>query len=73
MATRALTAVAVVVTLASLSPGLIGQDATVQMIATDGEGAKYWSRWRGPSGQGVATGSGYPDTWSATQNVLWKL
>jgi outer membrane protein assembly factor BamB len=51
---------------------LIGQDASVQMIATDGEGAKYWSRWRGPSGQGLATGSGYPDTWSATQNVLWK-
>src|SRR4029453_10537029 len=51
---------------------LIGQDASVQMIATDGEGAKYWSRWRGPWGQGLATGSGYPDTWSATQNVLWK-
>ena len=26
----------------------------------------------GPSGQGLATGSGYPDTWSSTQNVLWK-
>src|SRR5688572_8213261 len=48
------------------------QDAAVQMIAVPGEGAKYWSRWRGPSGQGLVTGSGYPDKWSATENVLWK-
>jgi outer membrane protein assembly factor BamB len=46
--------------------------AGVEMIPVDGEAAKYWSRWRGPSGQGVVNGSGYPDTWSATQNVLWK-
>jgi outer membrane protein assembly factor BamB len=44
----------------------------VQMIPVEGEGAKYWSRWRGPSGQGLVTGSGYPDRWSATENVLWK-
>jgi outer membrane protein assembly factor BamB len=48
------------------------QQNTVQMIPVEGEGAKYWSRWRGPSGQGIAAGSGYPDTWSATENVLWK-
>ena len=41
------------------------------MIAIEGEGAKYWSRWRGPSGQGFAAGSNYPDTWSATHHVLW--
>jgi outer membrane protein assembly factor BamB len=51
---------------------LFGQDAGVQMISVEGEGARYWPRWRGPSGQGIATGSDYPDTWSATQNVLWK-
>lgn len=44
----------------------------VRMVADEGEGAKYWPRWRGPSGQGVANGSGYPDTWSPTQNVSWK-
>ena len=49
-----------------------GQDAGVAMIAVEGEGARYWSRWRGPSGQGLVTGVGYPDVWSATQNVLWK-
>jgi outer membrane protein assembly factor BamB len=49
-----------------------GQGPPVQMIADDGEGARYWPRWRGPSGQGLAAGTGYPDTWSATQNVQWK-
>ncbi len=44
----------------------------VHQIASDGEAASYWPRWRGPSGQGHANGGGYPDTWSATQNVLWK-
>ncbi len=47
------------------------QNAGVQMIPIEGEGARYWSRWRGPSGQGLVTGS-YTDTWSATQNVLWR-
>jgi outer membrane protein assembly factor BamB len=45
----------------------------VQMVADTGEAAKYWARWRGPSGQGLANGSGYPDTWSATRNVKWKV
>jgi len=52
--------------------GLAGQDADVQMIPAEGEGARNWSRWRGPSGQGLVAGSGYVDTWSATENVLWK-
>src|SRR5687767_4312696 len=46
---------------------LSSQASSVRMIADDGEGAQYWPRWRGPSGQGLAAGSGYPDTWSATQ------
>jgi outer membrane protein assembly factor BamB len=41
------------------------------MVTVEGEGAKYWPVWRGPSGQGLATGS-YPDSWSATENVVWK-
>jgi hypothetical protein len=44
----------------------------VQMVGDTGEGAKYWARWRGPSGQGVVSGAGYPDSWSATENVKWK-
>jgi outer membrane protein assembly factor BamB len=54
---------------------LDGQTATpaIHMVAVEGEAAKYWTRWRGPSGQGLAAGVGYPDTWSATENVLWKV
>jgi outer membrane protein assembly factor BamB len=48
------------------------QQEAVRMIAVEGEGARYWPRWRGPSGQGLIAGTGYPDRWSATQNVLWK-
>ena len=48
-------------------------DDGVRMVADVGEGLKYWPRWRGPSGQGVVTGTGYPDRWSATQNVAWKV
>ena len=47
-------------------------DSSVGMIAVTGEGANYWTRWRGPSGQGLASGSGYPDRWSATDNVVWR-
>src|SRR2546425_7007178 len=46
--------------------------AEVGMVPVTGEGAKYWPRWRGPSGQGLAEGSGYPDKWSDRENVLWK-
>jgi len=48
-------------------------DDGVRMVADAGEGLKYWPRWRGPSGQGVVTGTGYPDRWSATENVAWKV
>jgi outer membrane protein assembly factor BamB len=42
------------------------------MIPVEGEGSRYWSRWRGPSGQGLVPDSGYPDTWSDTENVAWR-
>ena len=42
------------------------------MITVEGDGAKYWPRWRGPSGQGLAVGKGYVDKWSDTENVKWK-
>ena len=41
----------------------------VHMVGDTGEAAKYWARWRGPSGQGLVTGTGYPDSWSSTENV----
>jgi outer membrane protein assembly factor BamB len=45
----------------------------LRILVADGEGQNYWPNWRGPSGQGRVEGSGYPDTWSDTENVLWKV
>ncbi|MCY4510906.1 MAG: PQQ-binding-like beta-propeller repeat protein [Acidobacteria bacterium] len=62
------------VMLAALAPAAGAQDsAGVRMVPPEGDGARYWSRWRGPSGQGVVEGTGYPDRWSDTENVLWKV
>tara|TARA_B100001123_G_scaffold200076_1_gene227335 strand:+ start:2327 stop:3622 length:1296 start_codon:yes stop_codon:yes gene_type:complete len=44
----------------------------VRMVPPPNDGERYWSRWRGPSGQGVVDGSGYVDTWSDTANVKWR-
>ena len=65
-------AIAVEVETAGPLPGSRPPDG-IHMILPDGEANRYWPRWRGPSGQGLAGGTGYPDSWSATQNVLWKV
>ena len=60
---------------AALLPSLraFGQESpVVEMIADGGEAAKFWARWRGPSGQGLVSGTGYVDRWSGAQNVRWK-
>jgi len=67
---------AIVLVLATLIGGHRAPAAApddVRMIAVDGEGAKYWPRWRGPSGQGHVAGTNYVDTWSDTQNVKWRV
>jgi outer membrane protein assembly factor BamB len=46
--------------------------ASVRMVAAEGRASAYWPRWRGPTGQGLAADSGYVDTWSQEQNVLWR-
>jgi outer membrane protein assembly factor BamB len=43
------------------------------MVEVGGEGAKYWPRWRGPSGQGVVPAGSYVDRWSPTQHVKWAV
>ncbi len=47
-------------------------ESGVRMIPVEGEGTQYWSRWRGPSGQGLVEGVGYPEVWSDQINVRWK-
>lgn len=48
-------------------------DGAVKMVLPEGDGVKYWPRWRGPSGQGVVESGNYPDTWSDKENVRWKV
>ena len=31
-----------------------------------------WGNWRGPNHDGVSVAENLPDTWSETENVLWK-
>jgi outer membrane protein assembly factor BamB len=45
----------------------------VRMLSVAGEGAKYWPRWRGPSGQGYVAAGKYANTWSPTRNVKWRV
>jgi outer membrane protein assembly factor BamB len=45
----------------------------VSMIESTGEAARWWPRWRGPSGQGRAAGDGYVDSWSAESNIRWRV
>lgn len=56
-----------------VSAALAVDPGSVRMIEVDGEARNHWSRWRGPSGQGLVEGSGYPDKWSDKENVLWRV
>jgi outer membrane protein assembly factor BamB len=73
MASRTITRCLATVTLLSLMPLASAQEAKVRMVPPEGDGAKYWPRWRGPSGQGVVAEGSYPDKWSPTENVVWKV
>jgi hypothetical protein len=35
--------------------------------------ADDWPQFRGPTGDGIAVATNLPLTWSATQNVAWKV
>ncbi len=56
----------------SAGSGPAPQADEVRIVTAVGEGQRYWPTWRGPSGQGLVEDVGYPDTWSATENVRWK-
>ena len=44
----------------------------VRMLEVEGEGARYWPRWRGPSGQGLVATGQYADKWSPKTSV-WSV
>jgi outer membrane protein assembly factor BamB len=35
-------------------------------------GAQDWLQFRGPGGQGISTAKGLPESWSDTENIVWK-
>jgi outer membrane protein assembly factor BamB len=45
----------------------------VRLLEADGEAAKHWPRWRGPSGQGLVRTGTYVDRWSETGPFKWKV
>jgi outer membrane protein assembly factor BamB len=59
---------------ALVSAVLLASPASVEvrMVEVAGEGAKYWPRWRGPSGQGQVPAGQYTDTWSP-KTSLWSV
>ena len=42
------------------------------LFASSRSMAGDWPNWRGPHGNGLADGAGYPTEWSADKNVVWK-
>ena len=65
-----------VLLLVWLAPSVFGEGHLtdeVAMINDTSDADKFWPRWRGPSGQGWGDGHSYPDTWSETENVQWKV
>lgn len=52
---------------------LTGAAIPVEMVVPEGKANDYWPFWRGPGRQGLVKGRGYPDKWSDTENVLWKV
>ena len=68
-----LSAGALALNVAAGVPAEIPAPEPVSLIPVQGEGARYWPRWRGPSGQGLVEGTNFTDTWSATTNVRWKV
>ena len=74
---RALLGLVSIIAVILISEYGIGEESAstgdVHMIVPAGEAAGYWPRWRGPSGQGWVADGEYPDTWSVTDNVIWKV
>lgn len=68
------TAAFIVVLLSISAVGLLSQGSgEVRLIGVGGEGARYWPRWRGPSGQGYPTPGTYANTWAPGRNIKWRV
>lgn len=47
--------------------------ATTVLLPASARGDSDWPQFRGPGARGIADGQGLPATWSATENVAWKV
>jgi len=70
---RGFLVVLVVLVFLSSASHVVSQGGEVRMISVAGEGAKFWPRWRGPSGQGFVGAGTYANTWSPASNVKWRV
>lgn len=43
------------------------------LVLAPGIAASNWPQWRGPAGAGISSESGLPTTWSASENISWKV
>jgi outer membrane protein assembly factor BamB len=67
------TGLSLVAAAITLSPSIRAAADAVTMIEVEGEGAMYWTRWRGPSGQGIVKTGKYRDKWSPNDGIKWKV
>jgi outer membrane protein assembly factor BamB len=44
-----------------------------QAPGPQGDGARYWARWRGPEANGISRHAAPPLEWSETKNIRWKI
>ena len=58
---------------AAIAPAPAASAFVATMIEVEGEGAKYWPRWRGPSGQGIVREGTYSDKWGPADRIKWKV
>jgi outer membrane protein assembly factor BamB len=65
-------AVTILLSAAMLTPAATAP-SDVRMVDVRGPGAKFWPRWRGPSGQGLVANGPYVDRWSPTTPIKWKV
>ena len=43
------------------------------LIAAPTTVAEHWPAWRGPDASGISAEKDLPLTWSATENIRWKV
>lgn len=47
--------------------------AAFVVLVSSAPAAENWPQWRGPSSHGVSRETGLPTTWSAKENVAWRV